>query len=1362
MSSSPTSIIATNTTAPISMNGNTASSKTNGALTATGLAPLPDHFLVSDEELGGCLHDHFRRQAALTPERIAVMGRDHKLTYRELDQATDQLAAMLRSHGVGKDHCVGIFMDRRKEYVLSYIAIHKAGGAYCPLDPAYPDGMLSDVLVGSQPTVVLCTQALAPRLPETQTKIVLTDDWKASLLPLTQEGQASLDQVASEIDLDSLAYIVYSSGTTGKPKGIACPHRGAVYSYQYRFRQTPYREDVDATAPPEVEAANVFFVWEMLRPLLRGQTLVVIPDTVIYDPPALASFIQEFQITRQLYTPSLLEAVLDAHSHAAQTNTGNSLCGQMTSLTTIILCGEVVTVALQERIQKLLPHAAIWNLYSVSECHDVAALELTHGKYSTRKYCPVGKLFVGVDAFVLDRVDDDADDDGKNATPLLPQYTQKAMGEEGELYVAGPTLARCYLGMEALTEQRFPTVNGVRLYKTGDRARVLPNRELEILGRCDSMVKVRGYSVELRAIEAAIMSLTELVSSCCVIVQGEEGEDKFVIAYVVLMKDNAEATCKNVRLALKAKLPHYMVPAFLVDMEDLPTHEVSGKLDKKALPKVDLSTGQVVGRTNVSTEGADCTLARNDTEATLHAIWCEIMNMHQIDVVFDSFFDIGGHSLLAARLVQRIQAEMKADVSVVELFSNATIEALANLILQKQGGAAGGGPAPVMKHRTIDLDEEVKAHDAPEAVNDIAMRAFWRSTHFRQVVARSALLTGGTGFLGSFLAHELLQDPNIDIVYCLVRATSNAAAASRLQEAMQERELWNDDYASRLQVFAGDTSLHHMGLDDDDYAMLGTGVDMVVHCAALVNLVYPYEGLRSANVQGTRNVIEFALYGRVKKLAYISTDAVIPDGLKGVREDVELQTYAKDLAGDHGANGYSQTKWVAEMLVRHARERGLPTVVFRPGNMGGVGSVWNSSDFNFLFLQGCIAVGAAPNVPGWVLEATPVDFAARAMVKIMSDNSNLGETFHVTNFGNCLMANEYFDTLRGAGITLDKCSLEEWNKRVLATDSAELGKLRNAIQGGATASVETLSELSILKNDNWNAKCEALGMAIPKITLSVMRGYLKAWRKAGLVVPSLPKTMAGVEGKPLAGKVVVITGASSGIGAAIANAMSLAGAKVGIGGRRLDRLKELAAQLSEVEGVDKVHPCKVDVTNREEMEVFCKECEATLGPIDIFVNNAGVMFYGRLAAMNEKQWHMELDVNCKGLLHATACVLPGMLARGSGHIVVTSSDAGRKVFQGLANYSATKFFVEAFCQGMRLENADKGLKVTTIQPGDCKTELSQLTTDEEARKEFAQPSQSRELWLDPQDVAGAVLYAVSAPNHVGINEVLIEPRGAPA
>ncbi|GBG30972.1 L-2-aminoadipate reductase [Hondaea fermentalgiana] len=1283
---------------------------------------------VRDEDIGPCLHTIFRESAAKYADRVAVQSAKKQITYKELDEATDRLASMLVQAGVKKDSCVGILMERCNEYALAYIAILKAGGAYMPIDPGYPQGMLEDVLTDATPTVVLCKRNFVARMPESQTVILLEPEWEQCLDDLTPEGQAALDNV-DKTDLDALAYVVYSSGTTGKPKGIACPHRGAVFSYKWRFENVPYNE----SKGPEVEACNVFFVWEMMRPLLRGQTLLVIPDDVIYDPPALTAFLQTNGVTRMLFTPSLLEAVLDCKSIEPK-----ELFGRMRSMTTIILCGEVVTVALQERVKANMPWAALWNLYSVSECHDVAALDLAGGEYGSRKYCPVGKLFDGVEAHVMD--------DSLAPCPL---------GEVGELYVAGPTLARGYLNRDELNRQRFPVVDGKRLYKTGDRARVLPNRELEILGRCDSMVKVRGYSVELRAIEAAIMTLDTLVSSCVVVVQGEEGEDKFVIAYVVL-RTTAEATCRNVRLALKAKLPHYMVPAFVIDLEELPTHEVSGKLDKKSLPPVDLATGQLAGRNRSMSTENDVTLPRSTLEFELHKIWCNVMNMRQIDVVFDSFFDIGGHSLLAARLVQQIKSDLGHDVGVVELFANSTIEALAEFIerkpsLERAGSSGSVVSAVTPKHKKLDLDAEVDVFDASKAINDIAMRAFWRSTHFAQVRARAVLVTGVTGFLGSFILAELLRNDDIDVVYCVVRAATPKEGADRVIKTLKDRDMWNPEDRDRIQVFAGDASLHHMGLDDDDYAVLSTGVDVVVHCAAIVNLVYPYEGLRAANVIGTRNVIEFALHGKVKKLAYISTDGVFPDGMKDCKEDADLDSFTEKLG-----NGYAQSKWVAEKLVRRAMDRGLPAIVFRPGNLGGVGSVWNPSDLNFLVLTGCIEVGATPNVPGWCMEMTPVDFASQAIVKIIQDKESLGETFHVTNFGNCLEANAYFDALRNVGYGLESCSLESWRAKVLRSSSPNTEKLRNALLGGAADTEASLADLATFDNSNFAKYCKQYGMVIPKITTTLMHEYVEAWQKAGLV--SEPETFYG---RPLTGKVAVVTGASSGIGAAIARALSKAGAKVGIGGRRLERLQALADEMKSSSG-GQVFPFQVDVTNREQVGSFFKACEAELGPADIFVNNAGVMHYTRIEHLKEDQWHKEVDVNCKGLLNCTAAALPSMLARGKGHIVATSSDAGRKVFPGLGVYSASKMFVEGFCQALRLENCDKGIKVTTIQPGDCRTELPALTTDETARSEFAQSSQDRDVWLDPEDVARAVVFAVSSPAHVGINEVLIEPRGAPA
>lgn len=1267
----------------------------------------------TDEELGLCLHGMFREQAKKTPNVNALIGRSGTVSYKELDEASDQLAAMLIRMGVKKNSCVAIFMERCSEYALSYIGILKAGGGYLPLDVAYPDTMVSDVLLDSTPAVVICKQRLTGRLPASQPVIILDPVWNTCLHPLTDADRQALAAV-DEKDLSALAYIVYSSGTTGKPKGIACPHRGAVFSYKWRYEAYPYTTDKQ-----EVEACNVFFVWEMCRPLLRGHSLCVIPDDVIYDPPTLTEFLQEMHVTRMLFTPSLLEAVLDTKAVEPSV-----MKDRLKSMQMICLCGEVVTVTLQERVKEIMPWAKVLNLYSVSEVHDVAGVDLKGLTFTGRKYCPVGKLLKGVEAYVLD--------DNLNPRPL---------GEVGELYVAGVTLARGYVGLDKLTQERFPTIRGKRMYKTGDNARVLPSRELEILGRCDSMVKVRGYSVELKAIESIIMNLTDLVSSCIVLVQGEEGKDKFVIAYVVMR--NAEASILTVRLALKERLPHYMVPAYIIDLPFLPTHEVSGKLDKSQLPKVDPTTGTIPGRKQQVSD--DCTPPQTEMQKKLHSIWCDIMNMRQIDVKHDSFFDIGGHSLLAAKLVQRVGTDLGKKCGVVDLFLHATIESLATF-LDGSKGAAG---------RVIDLGAEVELYDTIKYTNDIAMRAFWRSRSYSQVRARTAFITGATGFLGSFLLHELLKNHDIDVVYCIVRATTLADAKMRLQETMHARGLWSETAAAKTQVLVGDVALHHLGLEDDDFAALSTGVDIVYHCSALVNLVYPYEGLRAPNVVGTRNVLEFALAGKVKRMVHISTDGIFPDGLKDVAEDIVISGLAPKLT-----NGYSQSKWVAEELVRKAMDRGLPAIIFRPGNMGGKSgtALWNPSDFNFLVLAGCLELDVVPAVKGWTMEMTPVDVAADGIIKISGEQASLGKTFHVTNFSNCLSAEEYFDICRKEGYTLETVSLEEWRKRVLASSSPSMQKLRDGLHGGAASSEADLQALATCKNAGFEERCKAHDIVLPHIGVNAMSEYIRAWQVAGLV-----KSAAKPLGRALLGKVALVTGASSGIGAAIARALSAAGAHVGVGARRIDGLKKLVAEMDHHGGGrTQNHACEVDVTNREQVENFVAQCEQFLGPIDIFVSNAGVMHYTRLEHLQEEQWHKEVDVNIKGLLHCTAAMLPRMLSRNSGHIVVTTSDAGRHAFPGLSVYSGTKFFQEAFCQGLRKENADRGLRVTTIQPGDCKTELSALTTNASARSEFSQSSQERQFWLDPEDVASAVVYAVSAPAHVAVNEILIEPRGAPA
>ncbi|MGH3145679.1 MAG: AMP-binding protein, partial [Rubrobacter sp.] len=318
-----------------------------------------------------CLHEIFEEQVRRTPDATALVDPETTLTYGELDRRAGLLASRLRAVGVGTDELVGVYMERRAEYVVACLAAMKAGGAYLTLELAYPPPLLAEAVADAEPRVVLTQERYAERLPEGVDRLCLDGDWEEGL---KNEALAAAD--APAVAQDDLAFVSYSAGTTGKPKGIANPHSAPVRSYMWRFGVSDY-------GPGDRVGCNVFFIWEMMRPLLRGATTVVIPDDVIYDPGSLIQFLEEYGVTETLVTPSLLEAVLDA----SDPEVGRRL----SALRTLWLNGEVVTRTLARRAMSVLVGTRLLNVYSCSETHEVAAgdlRELVENPDST--YCPVG------------------------------------------------------------------------------------------------------------------------------------------------------------------------------------------------------------------------------------------------------------------------------------------------------------------------------------------------------------------------------------------------------------------------------------------------------------------------------------------------------------------------------------------------------------------------------------------------------------------------------------------------------------------------------------------------------------------------------------------------------------------------------------------------------------------------------------------------------------------------------------------------------------------------------------------------------------------------------------------------------------
>ncbi|MES0174007.1 alpha/beta fold hydrolase [Mesorhizobium sp. M0006] len=588
------------------------------------------------------LHDQFRKQAALNPDAPAVVSQKGLLTYRELDDLSEILSRHLLEHGQSRGSRVGILMDTSPEYAIALFGILKTGAAYVVLDKAQPVAALKRMLEKAGVEIVVTNNRFAANLPP---------DWSGLALSLDEGWEAKLGKASpansQAVDLDAPAQIVFSSGTTGEPKGIVCPHRSAVCSYQWRYHALPY-------APDEREGVNIFLVWEIMRPILAGMPVYLIPDDVIYDPHQLVEYLERNRISRTVLTPSLLDVLVSS---------GFLVPCRLPDLRLIYLSGEVVTAALLARVKDALPHVKIINIYSVAETYDVTHIDLSEiDLATTSKVVPVGPPLHNVSVYVL----------GEQRDPV-------PLGFLGEIFVGGDAWAHGYLNSPEMTRERFlpdPFRADGTMFRTGDLGRMLPGGQLEIIGRCAFMVKIRGYSVVPGAVEAALLRYSGVCSAAVLPeLDPTSGLPNRLIAYVVL-RNGANGWKAALRAHLKSELPHYAMPSDFVALTELPI-AANGKLDRSRLR-------DIAKEAHTPVTGANPVTDAEEVEAALRAAWRDLLQVDAADPG-DNFFDCGGHSLLAVRLCTQLRKSLKVDLRVVEVFLNPTFEELAALLRKRSG-----------------------------------------------------------------------------------------------------------------------------------------------------------------------------------------------------------------------------------------------------------------------------------------------------------------------------------------------------------------------------------------------------------------------------------------------------------------------------------------------------------------------------------------------------------------------------------------------------------------------------------------------------------------------------------------------------
>lgn len=579
-----------------------------------------------------CIHELFEQQVERTPGALALICGERRLTYNDLNERANAWAHDLRARGVGPESVVGICSKSSVEAVIGVLAILKAGGAYVALAPRDPKARLRKTVKAAAIQIVLATAELKRRIP------------KAIAVVDVNEGTGRPDEqrranVRSGVRPEHMAFVRFTSGSTGQPKGVANTHLNLTS----RLASAPL-PDIQAV---DVCAVNtsIAFGSRLFYPLTCGATVAVLRDNHFRDPISLVHAIHEYGITSIYMVPSLLRQVLNLRSRVV---------AELSTLRAVTVGGDTLTPDLIQRFSEMLPSAQLIQVYGSSEIGTTATLRVVSDDPEA-DWRSIGRAVVNTRVYVLDE-----------------QMNQVPVGTSGEIHVSSSHLARGYLHQPGLTAERFVPnpfdgVEGGRLYRTGDLGLYLVNGEIGFLGRADRQVKIRGFRVELDEVEAVLQKHNEVAEAAvvCHTVQDERRVTAFIVS-----KARGTPTTRALRKYLCARLPEYMIPTGFVAMERLPLTS-SGKLDRKALP---LPEAPLLDP-KMSHERP-----RNPVEAALVEIWAEKLGVENVGI-YDDFLELGGDSIIATQVISRIWDRFELELSLVLFLERPTIAEISKEIV---------------------------------------------------------------------------------------------------------------------------------------------------------------------------------------------------------------------------------------------------------------------------------------------------------------------------------------------------------------------------------------------------------------------------------------------------------------------------------------------------------------------------------------------------------------------------------------------------------------------------------------------------------------------------------------------------------
>ncbi|TIB62058.1 hypothetical protein E3P78_02521 [Wallemia ichthyophaga] len=1010
----------------------------------------------------GAITDIFSKNAHIDPTRTCIVestdqGNKQTWSYKEIDGASNILAHHLLNGGIQREEVVMVYAYRGVDLVVAVMGVLKAGATFSVIDPAYPPSRQNIYLQVARPRGLVVLDRAGVLSAEVKDYINQELDLcvQVPALRLTKDGlrggsldgqqdilanpsPKSVQHPGVILGPDSIGTLSFTSGSTGIPKGVMGRHYSLTHFFPWMSERFNLTKDEKFTMLSGI--AHDPIQRDIFTPLFLGAELHVPTSEDIGTPGQLAEWMADSQVTVTHLTPAmgqLLSAQAVRH---------------IPSLKNAFFVGDVLTKRDCTRLQALAHNVQINNMYGTTETqravsyYSIPSVNANSSFLGRQKdIMPAGQGMIDVQLLVVNRQD-------KNVLC--------GVGEVGEIYVRSGGLSEGYLDPNATKEkftenwfgfgvERRDTIaetkpdyskywKGIRdrMYRTGDLGRYGPDGLVECTGRADDQIKIRGFRIELGEIDTHL-SAHPLVRNNVTLVRRDKDEEKVLVSYFVpnetselegyMSNDEDEGhdvqddrsreiarglkryrkLIKNMREHLKTKLPTYSIPSIFIPLTRMPLNP-NGKIDKPALPFPD--TAILTPRTNV---GDDRKLT--PIQQTIHDVWKNLLPSAPSSIALDdNFFDLGGHSILATRLIFEIRKALVVEAPLGLVFEQPTIEGLAYSIEGMKAADLGlhADVVGVKKDDKAASDEVHYGNDFDSLIPQLADKypALPSDLNNKKL---TVVLTGATGFLGAFVLRDLLKlrGDRVDKVICVVRAKSNEDGINRLRQGGSARHSWDETWVKqgRVEAVVGDLESKHFGLDEKEWNRLSSDSDAIIHNGAFVHWVYSYGKLRSANVLSTMTAIELAANQKAKALSFVSsTSALDTEHYIKLSDELTLSGQSSGLlesddlegAREGLGTGYGQSKWVAEKLLMEATKRGLACTIVRPGYVVGdsESAVTNTDDFLWRLVKGCVQLGQVPNIHNFV-NMVPVDHVARlttlSMLSRVEDGNSNG-VVHVT------------------------------------------------------------------------------------------------------------------------------------------------------------------------------------------------------------------------------------------------------------------------------------------------------------------------------------------------------------------------------